>query len=373
MKLTTSKYGTRVAIPAIAVVGAFALAPASSALAAGGEVAEATSANWSGYVAGGPSSDGSRQFSSVSGSWVEPKADCSSGGSDAAFWVGLGGASSQSGALEQTGTQIDCSSGGSGQHYAWYEMVPAAPVKLDVPINAGDHISARVSVDGNNVTVTLSDQTTGQSSTKTLQVDNIDVSSAEWIAEAPSQCQGDSASPAAGNCTPVPLANFGAIKFTGATATANGSTGTISSSNWTAQAVQLGGGSSSSAGDPGVMYPSAGDGASASASPSSLSTDGSSFSVAVQGAGSQATSSPSSYGDPGSGYGGGDPYGDGSGDPYGYGGGSYGDGSGDPYGTAVALWRGGGVPYGYGGGSYGDGGGDPYGYGAGGPGIVIYG
>jgi hypothetical protein len=360
MKLKTSKYGTRVAIPAIAVVGAFALAPASSALAAGGEVAEATSANWSGYVAGGPSSDGSRQFSSVSGSWVEPKADCSSGGSDAAFWVGLGGASSQSGALEQTGTQIDCSRGGSGQHYAWYEMVPAAPVKLGVAINAGDHISARVSVDGNNVTVTLSDQTTGQSSTKTLQVDNIDVSSAEWIAEAPSQCQGDSASPAAGNCTPVPLANFGAIKFTGATATANGSTGTISSSNWTAQAVQLGGGSSSSAGDPGVMYPSAGDGASASASPSSLSTDGSSFSVAVQGAGSQATSSPSSYGDPGSGYGGGDPYGDGSGDPYGYGGGSYGDGGGDPYAY------GGGDPYGYGGG-------DPYGYGAGGPGIVIYG
>ena len=213
------------------------------------------------------------------------------------------------------------------------------------------HLGTRVRGNGSNVTVTLADQTTGQSSTKTLQVNNIDVTSAEWIAEAPSQCQGDSASPAAGNCTPVPLANFGSIKFTNATATANGSTGTISSSNWTAQAVQLGGGSSSAVGDPGVMYQSAGDGASASATPSSLSADGSSFSVAVQGAGSQATSSPSSYGDPGSGYGGGDPYGDGSGDPYGSGGGSYGDG--------------GGVPYGYGDGSYGDGGGVPYGYGGG--------
>ncbi len=352
------------AASAIAAVGAFALAPASSALAAGGEVAEATSANWSGYVAGGSTSNGSQQFSSVSGSWVEPKADCSSGGSDAAFWVGLGGASQDSGALEQTGTQINCSGGGSGQHYAWYEMVPAAPVKLDVPINAGDHISARVTVDSSNVTVTLANQTTGQSSTKTLHVDNIDVSSAEWIAEAPSQCQGDSATPAAGNCTPVPLANFGTVKFTGATATANGSTGTISSSNWAAQAVQLNGGGSSDVGDSGVMYPGSSDASSASASPSSLSSDGSSFSVAVQGAGSQATSSPSAYGDPGSGYGGGDPYGAGGGDPYGYGGGSYGDGGGDPYGY-------GGGSYGDGGGSYGDGGGVPYG--AGGPGIVIYG
>jgi hypothetical protein len=370
MNLTKRKYGTRLAASAVAAVGAFALAPASSALAAGGDVSEATSANWSGYVAGGPSSDGSQQFSSVSGSWVEPKADCSSGGSDAAFWVGLGGASAQSGALEQTGTQINCSGGGSGQHYAWYEMVPQAPVKLDVPINAGDHISARVTVDGSNVTVTLANQSTGQSSTKTLQVDNIDVSSAEWIAEAPSQCQGDSATPAAGNCTPVPLANFGSVNFTNSSATANGSTGTISSSNWTAQAVQLNGGSSSAVGDPGVMYPGSSDGSSASASPSSLSTDGSSFSVSVQGAGSQATSSPSSYGDPGSGYGGGnpygagDPYGSGGGDPYGYGGGSYGYGGGDPYGY-------GGGSYGDGGGSYGDAGGVTIG--PGGPSIVIVG
>src|ERR1700738_5111629 len=64
------------------------------------------SQNWAGYVAGGSTS--STQFSSVSGSWVQPTATCSSGQSYSAFWVGLGGSGQQSSSLEQTGTQADC-------------------------------------------------------------------------------------------------------------------------------------------------------------------------------------------------------------------------------------------------------------------------
>jgi len=247
------------------------------------------SQNWAGYVAGGT------QFSSVSGSWVQPTAKCGSGHTYSAFWVGLGGSGSASSALEQTGTQADCSADGTTEYYAWYELVPAAPVKLDLAIKPGDHISAKVSVSGTNVTVSLSDQTTGQSTTKTLQMDSPDTSSAEWIAEAPSACDGS------GSCQPLPLSDFGTVQFTSASATAGGHTGPISDSNWSAQAVALGGSGVSD-----VSYSSASG--SAGASPSSLSSDGSSFSVAYQ-----AGSGTSGQGNDGYGYGG-----------YGYGGYGYG-------------------------------------------------
>lgn len=288
------------------------------------------SGNWAGYVAGGT------QYSSVSGSWVEPAAKCGSGQTFSAFWVGIGGSSGQSGSLEQTGTQSNCSADGSTDYYAWYELVPAAPVRLDLNINPGDHISAKVDVSGTNVTVSLSDQTTGQSSTKTLQMDNPDTSSAEWIAEAPSSCDGS------GSCQPLPLSDFGTVQFSNASATdTNGHTGPISDSAWSAQAVALGSGGTSD-----VSY-GAGQG-SAGAVPSTLSSDGSSFSVSVssdsQTTGAAGGSSDNGSGNGGYGYGG-DPGGDGG---YGYGGYPGGDGG-----------------YGYGGYPGGDGGYGGYGYGIG--------
>jgi hypothetical protein len=304
-------------ISSLAVVGSIASAAVPSASAATVRNDTASSANWSGYVAGGT------QFSSVSGSWVEPEANCSSGQGFSSYWVGLGGAGSGSQGLEQTGTEMDCSDTGSGSHHAWYELVPAAPVDLDLNISAGDHMTGKVTVNGTNVTITLSDETTGQSATKNLQMDSPDVSSAEWIAEAPSQCDGS-------GCQPLPLADFGKVSFSNAAATANGHTGTISDSDWSSQSVQLDGG----AGDGFVSGTS-----SATAAPSSLSSDGSSFSVSYGSDGGQTTSA----GDPGtSGYpGDGGGYGDGGyrygGGGYGYGGGGYG------YGGGMIV-----VPYSYG-------------------------
>jgi Peptidase A4 family len=329
MKRAMKMHAKHVTLAVLATAGTLAAGTTPSALAASTAVGESTSANWAGYVAQGSSSGAAPQFSSVAGSWVEPSTDCSSDNGDAAFWVGLGGASGQSGALEQVGTQVDCSSGGSGQHFAWYELVPAAPVRLNLSITPGDHVSARVSVTGTAVTVSLSDLSTGATATKTLQMDDPDVSSAEWVAEAPSLCQsGDATS--TGDCTPLSLADFGTVTFTGASATANGTTDTISSSNWSAQAVQLSGASVAQAGYPGIVDSSTS--ATASAAPSSLSTDGSSFSVAWQSAGSQSASSSYPGDPPGGyvpGYGG---YGYGYGG-YGYGGyGGYGYGGyGDPY------------------------------------------
>jgi hypothetical protein len=341
-------------IPTLAATVACALGVVPVA-SASSDPETASSANWAGYVVGGSSS--STQFKSVSGSWVAPTAKCSSGQSYSSFWVGLGGASggsssaadsgswsdSSSGmgsdpsssstsdtSLEQAGTEADCDASGSASYSAWYELVPSAPVTVSMAVHPGDHITSKVTVDGGNVTIQLNDSTTGGSFEKTLQVSSADVSSAEWIAEAPSTC-----SQGVSDCTPLPLADFGTAQFSGASATTtDGHTGTVSDSDWQTAAVQLSPGASDQGF--GAQFTSYGSSNSAGATPSSLSSDGSSFSVAYSADASSGSSSGSSgsagsagsagYGDPTGGSGGyGDPTGGYGGDG-GYGGyGGYGD------------------------------------------------
>ena len=312
---------TKRLISALAVVGSITGAMAASAYADTPQGQSAQSANWSGYVVGGSSGGSTPQFSSVSGSWTQPSANCSSGQGDSAFWVGIGGAGQQSQALEQVGTEADCNGGSAASNFAWYELVPSAPVRLNVTISPGDHVSGKVTVNGTDITVSLADNTTGDSATKTLQMSTPDVSSAEWIAEAPSQCDGS------GDCQPLPLADFGKVNFTNASATANGHTGTISDPSWSTSPVSL---NSDGAGASGAEFLS--DTSSAGATPSGLSSDGTSFAVSYLANGGQSAASATSG--PGGGYGGG--YGSGgySGGGSGYGGGGYGgaDGSGSAYG-----------------------------------------
>jgi len=340
---------TRYRVLSVLAAGAMACAVCSSAAAATSDEPTAVSENWAGYVAGGDTSNESAQpaFSQVSASWVQPTANCANGQGSSAFWVGLGGEDGQSDSLEQAGTEVDCSSSGSASYFAWYELLPAAPVRLGVTIKPGDHVSTSVGVNGTAVTITLTDNTTGNSATKNLQMDDPDVSSAEWIAEAPSLCDGS------GDCQPVSLTDFGSVTFSNASATANGHTGTISDSQWGDQPVELGGAS------PEVSFGGGfgGDESAPGATPSSLSTAGSSFSVAWQGADSQSATQGSTA-----------PTGGGSGYPgsggYGLGGGSA-SGGGYP-GYGVDPGSGGGGYGGYGGGGYGGGGYGGYGYGGGG-------
>ncbi len=330
-------------IPALACAALFA-APAFAA------EPEAVSQNWAGYEVAPTDSSG---FSSASGSWVQPTASCTAGNATySAFWVGLGGGSEQSQALEQIGTQADCSASGAATYFAWYELVPSAPVQLSLSINPGDQISARVQVSGDSVTVSLNDVTTGGSVTRTLTTNDTDTSTAEWVAESPSECS-DGVS---GACQPLPLTDFGTVKFTNASATADGQTGSISNSSWTSQSIAL--------------SPAFDNTSSGGAEPSSLSSDGSEFSVTYSADASEQTSAGAGgygYGR-GSGYGdsGGDTSSSGSGYPgsgYGYGGG-YGYGASGGYGTAGGYGDPDGYSY-YGGetGAYGYTGG--YGYSSG--------
>jgi hypothetical protein len=251
------------------------------------------SQNWSGYAVHAPG----LSFRSVSARWRQPKASCTRGEPTyAAFWVGLGGYSESSDALEQIGTEVDCAASGSATIYPWYELVPSASHQIRLTVKAGSLISAAVTVIGDRVTVALSDLTSHKSFTKTLTASPIDVTSAEWITEAPSECLSNT------QCHTLTLADFGTARFANTIArTTAGRTGTISSPLWTATEIILSG-----MGPRFVDYGGDGSSAGTTSKPSALTAGGSAFSVTYS-----APTTTSS----GSGY----PYGHGSGDPPWYG------------------------------------------------------
>ncbi|HUZ81745.1 MAG TPA: G1 family glutamic endopeptidase [Gaiellaceae bacterium] len=255
---------------AVVCVAVASLAIAGGALAATPEV----SSNWSGYVAVAP--DGAvTAFTDITGTWVQPKATCTIGRQDsAAFWVGLGGNDPSSTSLQQLGTSLTCDGDTTTPTYAaWWEIVPAASVQIPLKIRPGDRVNAAVLVNGQKVTMSLKNLTRHTRFSKTMTLAQpLDVSSAEWIAEAPSNC-----SPS-GRCTPVPLTQFGNVTFTQAAAIGNAHPGTISDTTWLSSPVELiGDGSTGRFFGPGsLLTPGAG------AVPSDLSPDGRSFSVAWQ-------------------------------------------------------------------------------------------
>lgn len=188
------------------------------------------STNWAGYSATAPGAS----FVDVKGTWIEPTVDCASSGRSASgFWVGLGGLAGST-ALEQVGTGAACPADGSW-YPAWYEIVPAPPNPIGIAINPGDTITGEVSADGTTITLRLDDLTTGQSFSTQQTVLHPDLSSAEWIAEAPSSC-----GPLNPNgCTVMPLSNFGTIAFSAGSATVAGHTGPIADPIWSADVIQL--------------------------------------------------------------------------------------------------------------------------------------
>jgi hypothetical protein len=116
------------------VVSAGRRAPAGASVA----VRSVMSANWAGYAVSKPGI----RYRRVASTWVQPAASCSRGQRrSSAYWVGLGSYHSSANALEQIGTQIDCSSTGQAFSSAWYELVPAGPVSLKLAVTPGDTMS----------------------------------------------------------------------------------------------------------------------------------------------------------------------------------------------------------------------------------------
>jgi hypothetical protein len=132
--------------------------------------------NWSGYAVTGS------EFTQVKGSWIVPAVDCNAvPNSSASFWVGIDGWETDT--VEQTGTDSDCDDG-TPSYYAWFEFVPASGVTItSVPVSPGDQVSAEVVFDGVQFTVTMANETTGKSYRKSIPPGSAKRTSAEWIAE----------------------------------------------------------------------------------------------------------------------------------------------------------------------------------------------
>lgn len=220
------------------------------------------SENWSGYAVHRTGTS----FKKVTASWQQPSGTCAQGEPTySAFWVGLGGYDLNSDALEQIGTEFDCTASGAESVSAWYELVPAPTRSIKLKVDPGDTLTASVTVVGSKVTLDLADKTRHKSFSKTITDHTIDVSSAEWIAEAPSECfNGD-------ECRTLPLADFGSVRFSNASAeTAKQKTGSISSHLWSTTEIVLGAS--------GTRFASYGSPA-AAATPSSLGAAGKAFTV----------------------------------------------------------------------------------------------
>ena len=228
--------------------------------------------NWSGYAV--TNSKGS--VSNARAEWVVPSANCFGNSNGAtsgysAFWTGIDGFNSNS--VEQVGTDSDCVSPNgapnSATYYAWFEFYPQPAFYIgnpsnnfdEYPVKPGDLMLADISsadgnVRGTRFTVTITNQTRGWNFNATATVPPALQTSAEWIAEAP-------ASGSTGNI--LPLANFGLVDFTNATATVGGVTGTIGSFGTNVQNITM-----VTQGTPTLIK----------AQPSALSADGSGFTVA---------------------------------------------------------------------------------------------
>ena len=240
--------------------------------AAASNVTPEVSSNWSGYAAISADPSTPATFTDVTATWRVPKSTCTVDRiSSAAFWVGLGGYDPASTALEQLGTGADCDGATkTPTYYAWWELVPASSVKIPLIVNAGDTISAAVLVNGQKITFSLKNVTRHTRFSKVLTTtQDLDTASAEWIAEAPSDCS------QAGRCRPVPLTNFGTVTFGNIAAIGNAHPGTLTDAAWTASAIELISTGNADrffgAGDP------LGDGV--GALPGDASADGRSFSV----------------------------------------------------------------------------------------------
>ena len=211
---------------AAAVIVAAALASAPTALAK-----TTTSSNWAGYAVHRPGVS----FRQVSGTWTQPSASCVAGPSSySAAWVGIGGFKPTSDALEQIGTEVDCNPAGKAVSTAWYELVPAPSKTISLAVHPGDAMHATVTVVGHQVTVVLDNLTSHRTFRRSMYAPSIDVSSAEWIVEAPSECISQLA------CQALPLADFGSVTFDSARATSTaGTTGSIMSPTWWRTKIEL--------------------------------------------------------------------------------------------------------------------------------------
>src|SRR5712691_11613597 len=212
-----------------------------------------SSSNWSGYAASGGT------FTSVTATWTVPTVSATSTGADAT-WVGIGGLTSND--LIQAGTQAMVDGSGSVEYTSWIEMLPQSSRTVPLTVSAGYSVTVTIAQQsGNDWLIAMKNNTTGGTYNVTVQYRSTN-SSAEWVQEAPSVGRGL-----------VSLDQFGTVQFSGGSAVRDGKAMSLSALG--AKAITMINGQGQ-----------------AIAQPSTVATDGSSFTVAR----TDATSSPQTGG-----------------------------------------------------------------------------
>jgi hypothetical protein len=150
--------------------------------------------NWMGYNQG-TLEQGGKLFNSITGDWTVPTATQHSAGQSAASsdWIGIGGGCIDAGCtatdstLIQTGTEQDVSSSGAASYSAWWEIIPAPSLTINMTVSPGDHMHASIAevVPNSNLwTITLTDVTRNESFSQTVPYTSTHTT-AEWIEETP--------------------------------------------------------------------------------------------------------------------------------------------------------------------------------------------
>lgn len=187
-----------------------------------------TSTNWSGYaVETSLTAPQSGVVTDVHAHWTVTTVTPTAMNAYSSTWVGIDGYSSST--VEQIGTEADWQNG-VAVYYAWYEMYPKRAYLIrNFAVHPGDVISGEVTYTGNRrFQLTLTNLTTARTFTLTQKTGgNVQRSSAEWIVEAPYS----------GGV--LPLADFGTVPFTNASATIGGHTGGINDSLWAFDAISM--------------------------------------------------------------------------------------------------------------------------------------
>jgi len=203
--------------------------------------APAPSLNWAGYADTGT-------FSAVSANWIVPTVTCTPGVSAfSTHWIGIDGNTSST--VEQEGSEGDCLPNADGvispSYDAWFEMFGDNAVNQGFeeelspstnPVSPGDSISASISVASGVWTLTIIDSSSshpGWTFSDSIAFAGAAQSSAEWVVERPELCTIYGGLGA--QCSAAPLADFGSVTFSDATATpSGGSSGPISAYSNTA-------------------------------------------------------------------------------------------------------------------------------------------
>jgi peptidase A4-like protein len=153
------------------------------------------SSNWFGYNQG-TLEQGGRQFHSIAGDWVVPRATQHVRGRAEASstWVGIGGGCVDAKCnvgdttLIQTGTEQDVSKSGKASYSAWWEIIPGPSITIPkLRIRPGDHLHAAITEAVKNSDVwriTLRNVTRNQTFRKTVPYTSTHAT-AEWIQETP--------------------------------------------------------------------------------------------------------------------------------------------------------------------------------------------